>query len=151
MNDQQVIVKPQSEPSSSDVEALLSECKEPVVLLEQDLRSVVCTPPGWGLSSIDHAKHQSNPARKAGTLDLHDAQSFASFVNREKNVGSAVWCDANFMKGNVKFVGVINEHANRAGWRDYMASFTPQKSKEWSTWLNFNKRAMSQVWAKTRS
>ncbi|NDV11648.1 YfdQ family protein [Crenobacter caeni] len=106
-------------------------------------------PEGYTLEQLDELLPQ--PARKTGTISLHDADSFIRYVNDHKAAESRIYVDADFESGHVKFVAVLNEHQpgadadiNYAAWRDHRAVFAPRQTPEWKAWLSKNRNKFNQ-------
>jgi uncharacterized protein YfdQ (DUF2303 family) len=126
-------------------ETLARELKAPVELDAGYGLRRVAAPEGWTIQTFDDSKQETAPARKTGTVNLHDADSFVDYVNRHKLPETTTWCDANFTKGTVAFTGILNDNgAARTAWRDHLAKFTPGFSEEWSRWTEKNKQSFTQ-------
>lgn len=75
-----------------------------------------------------------DPARKNGTVKLHDAKSFIAYYGIHGN-GAPVYATLT----PARFVAVLNEHTKTAaGWRDHRADFLVQHSPEWTVWSKHN-------------
>jgi len=84
------------------------------------------------------------PIRKTGTVHLGDLPSFNVYVaDQGAPVDTYIYADPD----NRTLTAVLNEHvkSQRAtGWRDHRAVYKAELSREFTTWLNFNKKPMEQ-------
>lgn len=133
-------------------ETLAREMKEPIEIISEHGGNLkrVALPPGWTLvEKDDDARCLEYPRRKIATVILNDADSFVDYMNLHgQQEPAAVWCVADYKKGKVNFLGILNDHGSLAddtGWRDHRASFTPVFSQEWANWTEKNKQAFTQV------
>lgn len=131
-------------------ETLAREMKQPMELAGPDEHvRVAALPPGWIIDSKDHIALAPAPRRKVARVELLDADSLGTYINRHKHTESTtLWCEADYRQGNVAFTAIINDHAgagNGAQWRDHRATYTPVKSEEWRRWFGQNAQAMKQV------
>lgn len=132
-------------------ETLAREMKQPLEIASNtnaDIRRVAL-PPGWNLEERDDSKKLPTPLRKLATVRLRDTDSFIDYVKRHGSLtDSTVWCQADYTKGQVAFVGIINDHGedpDKAAWRDHRAHFSPEFSEEWRRWIGKNKQSFSQA------
>ncbi|KWO62593.1 DUF2303 family protein [Burkholderia territorii] len=137
---------------SNLAETLAREMKQPMEIVSNanaDIRRVAL-PPGWHLEERDDSKKLPAPLRKVATVRLRDTDSFIEYVKRHGSLtDSTVWCQADYTKGQVAFVAIINDHGedpDKAAWRDHRAHFSPEFSEEWRRWIGSNGKngAMSQ-------
>lgn len=85
------------------------------------------------------------PNRKRGLVQLGSIESFLTYVGAHAHTAhSTIYADPDMRK----LVAVLNDHSqgdvNQPGWRDFRAEFTAELSREFHTWWNENKKAMSQ-------
>lgn len=74
------------------------------------------------------------PARKQGTVKLHDVASFLNYWGRQKDAASAIY-------GNLQgatFLAVFDDHTVEPAFRGHRAIFTLTHSVEWGTWAKQN-------------
>ncbi|SFD84174.1 DUF2303 family protein [Massilia yuzhufengensis] len=84
------------------------------------------------------------PRRKSGTVQLGDIHSFNVFV-ADQGVTSDVYIYADPEARTL--TAVLNDHVksgSTAGWRDLRAVFKAELSREFATWMSFNKKPMEQ-------
>lgn len=85
------------------------------------------------------------PARKRGTVTLHQLDSLLAFVNTHKEAGTQIIVDADYAANRVNFKAVINGHTgSEPGFSDYFALYSPVKTVDWSNWLGSNGKKMNQ-------
>jgi len=88
------------------------------------------------------------PARKRGTATVHDAEGFASLVNRQKSEATVITGLPDLQRPH--FCAVLNEHApegvagNRPGWRDHRVRLEFAATREWTRWRDGNGKTFSQ-------
>ncbi len=106
---------------------------------------VAAVPTGYTLESLE--KHYETPARKRGTVRMHDADGFIHVVKRYGLLSDCiVYIDADYATQHVAAVAVFNDHSEDApGWRDHRAVFEPRFTEEWKRWAEKNGKAMSQA------
>ncbi len=87
------------------------------------------------------------PTRKAGTVLLSDADSFVTYVRKHRCLDdTTIYCKADFAKGDVQLVAVLNDHCGEAaGWRDHRAVYDVPKSEEWKRWTVRNGQPFTQA------
>lgn len=132
-------------------ETLAREMKEPKVLINavgQNFHGVAL-PPGWRYEAQDLEKLLSQPRRKIGRLKLTETESFTDYVVRHGHAArSAIYCVADFTKGELGFTAILNDHGadkEAQDWRDHRAGFAPEKSEEWKRWNDKNAHHFSQL------
>lgn len=77
------------------------------------------------------------PARRTGTVNLDDAESFLSYW-LEQQQGGHIYAQ---MKPHVQFTAVLNDHTSEGpDYRDHRAIFKVAHSTEWATWTGHNGR-----------
>jgi len=99
----------------------------------------VILPEGFILQTLE--KYQTTPARKSGTTQLHDAESFIAVVRDQKNGSTRLFSTLN----PPTFTAVFNHHADDAGWGDHAAKYNAPLSPEWKAWTDADGRQSSQV------
>jgi uncharacterized protein YfdQ (DUF2303 family) len=134
------------------VETLAKEMKAPVEIISEAQGNIkrLALPPGWILvEKDDDARLLEVPRRKIAKVRLHDADSFIDYIKRHGSLtDSTLWCEANYKAGQVKFLGILNDHGeeqNAQDWRDHRAHFTPEFSEEWARWTGKHKQAFNQA------
>lgn len=85
-----------------------------------------------------------NPLRRGGTVHLGDLASFNVYVADQGTTHDTyIYADPD----NRTLTAVLNDHAKTtplAGWRDYRAVFKAELSREFTTWMQLNKKPMEQ-------
>lgn len=106
---------------------------------------LAAVPTGYTLESLE--KHYETPARKRGTVHMHDAEGFIHVVKRYGSLSDCVvYIDADYATQHVAAVAVFNDHGEDApGWRDHRAVFEPRFTEEWKRWAEKNSKPMSQA------
>jgi len=84
------------------------------------------------------------PTRKKGAVHLGDLASFNVYVaDQGETWDTYIYADPD----NRTLTAVLNEHAkikDEAGWRDHRAVFKAELSREFTTWMQLNKKPMEQ-------
>jgi uncharacterized protein YfdQ (DUF2303 family) len=107
----------------------------------KDLAQVLVRITPTGHETIDLAKFLPAPRRKAGSVTLHDAASFAAYVNRHKTPATVLYAHREASK----VVAVINDHATDVpGWGDHVAVLQIVHTKEWNHWAGKDGKLISQ-------
>ncbi|KIP12914.1 hypothetical protein KY49_685 [Burkholderia sp. MSHR3999] len=136
---------------SNLAETLAREMKQPIDIGSNTAAAVrrIALPPGWTLAEKDESNKLPAPLRKLATVRVRDADSFIEYVKRHGSLtDSTVWCQADYTKGQVAFVSIINDHGedpDKAAWRDHRAHFSPEFSEEWRRWIGKNKQSFTQA------
>ena len=82
------------------------------------------------------------PLRIAQDAVLHDAESFIAYVNGFKNQTSRVFFDGELES----FAAALDYHdVGAPSWCTHSATFRPRRSVEFITWMDSNRKVMSQV------
>lgn len=76
------------------------------------------------------APYRETPSRKTGTFAVHDGESFVAYMAKHALVESEVWADAQ----GQQIVGVINSHADEAGWGDHRVVYKVAYTEAWKAW-----------------
>lgn len=134
-------------------ETLARELKAPQRFWSEETQqhSIFTLPPGWKTEAHDLEKLLPIPRRKIANVILTDAATYIDYIKRHGSLAYAtLWCKADFLKGTLGFLAILNDHGeeeNQQHWRDHKASYTPEKSVEWNTWIGKNGpgNAMSQT------
>lgn len=130
-------------------ETLAREMKLPIEIGSQDHVRRIALPPGWKLEENNDEKLLAKPIRKTARVRLHDAETFSDYVKRHGSLSSStVWCQANYVKGEVNFLAILNDNGeseDESSWRDHTAKFTPAFSEEWNRWAGSHAKPMSQA------
>ena len=109
-------------------------------------REHIALPPGWSAHLIDNEKYLDRPRRKTGTFTLHRDASFIGFVNLHREDATAIYADEH-EDGIPTLTAVFNEHRDMfdgQDWRDFRATYTPDKSTELMDWLGSDREAVDQ-------
>lgn len=106
---------------------------------------LAAVPDGYKLESLE--KHYETPARKRGTVRMHDADSFIHVVKRYGSLAECVvYIDADYAAQQVSAVAIFNDHGeDEPGWRDHRATFEPRFTEEWKRWTEKTGKPMSQA------
>ncbi len=111
--------------------------------------SRVALPPGWRVEERDDEKLYAVPARKKGTIQLDDRDSFIEYINDHKIDGRTnIYCQADYKASKVGFKCIINDHGGdrySQEWRDHQAHYDPLFSEEWKRWTGGHKHQFNQV------
>lgn len=101
-----------------------------------DGRPFVALPKDYNVHDLE--KYLIEPTRKRGSVDLNDAASFVTYVNRYKNDQTVIFARPG---KNPQFTAVFNEK----GWADHRAGFPCPLSVEWLNWTGSDKKPMAQA------
>ena len=89
-------------------------------------------------------KAGDNPKRKTGTVHLGDLSSFNVYAADQGTPHDTyIFADPDART----LTAVLNEHDkdyDKAGWRDHRAVFKAELSREFTNWLQYNKKPMEQ-------
>jgi uncharacterized protein YfdQ (DUF2303 family) len=89
-------------------------------------------------------KAGKHPKRRTGTVQLGDLSSFNVYVaDQGESHDTYIYADPDART----LTAVLNEHDKDhtdAGWRDFRAVFKAELSREFTTWMQFNKKPMEQ-------
>lgn len=88
-------------------------------------------------------KLSPNPMRIRQHINLKTAQSLIDYVNKFKVNGSAIFADLDSL--TIKAVLDYHSSPNEAHWGDHTVKYTCPHSKDWKTWTQKDKSAMSQI------
>jgi uncharacterized protein YfdQ (DUF2303 family) len=142
------------ENKNSETQAIIDLASkiQPVEIASRYNTRRVALPPGWKLEDRDDEKLMSIPARKKGTVTMHDADSFIEYINRHKEPEfTTIYCDADYRESKIDFKCIFNDHGRHVeesetqNWKDLTAKYTPEFSEEWDRWIEKNKVSLSQL------
>jgi uncharacterized protein YfdQ (DUF2303 family) len=109
----------------------------------------IALPPDWSMKEHDDSVYRPAPPRKKASVVVETPDSFVDYVKRHGSLtSSTVWAKADYDKGNLSFIAIINDHGDdpeAAAWRDHVARFDPLKSVEWLRWRGNNGKLFSQA------
>jgi len=132
-----------SEYQPNIAETIYREAMKPEVSSAHDM-PFTASPQHWTLQPREDLLPQ--PLRKRGTTTLDEVGSFVAVVNRHKSRATQIYCQADFVKGDVSLVAVLNDHdTDVANWGDHQATLSPPKSVEWNRWTGANRKEMQQA------
>lgn len=115
-------------------------------LIENDQFLHFSLPNGWKPQEIDLERFLPNPRRTKAAATLSDSTSFLAYVQRHATDRTVVWATFNPQTFKLSFSAVIDEHSSTTpGWRQHVATYTPEASAEWKTWAAANKQQQGQV------
>jgi uncharacterized protein YfdQ (DUF2303 family) len=86
------------------------------------------------IKSLEH--YLPEPLRKRATAALVDADSFATYVNAHKQMGTVITGDANERGG--AFAALLDYHwpnQDVPSWTEHTATMTLEPTPEWARWL----------------
>jgi uncharacterized protein YfdQ (DUF2303 family) len=87
------------------------------------------------IKSLEH--YLPEPLRKRAAAALVDADSFATYINAHKQMGTVITGDANERGG--AFAALLDYHwpnnAVAASWTEHTATMTLEPTPEWARWL----------------
>lgn len=142
----------QTQDITNIAETLAREMKTPVEIISTPEGNIkrVALPPDWRLEERDDdSKLLKAPRRKVAKVRLHDPESFIDYTKRHGSLAdSTIWCVADFLKGQVSFLAILNDHGeaeNNPDFRDHRATFTPTFSEEWNRWIGKHKQPFTQT------
>lgn len=123
--------------------------KTPVMLSQEgDPHRILAIPDGEGGFEIQDMSRNmlAEPDRKKTVVNLTDANSFISYVNRHKRPSlSTVWVGFDINRYDVTFHCVFDDDgADSPQWRDHVAHFNPLETPEFKTWMKCSNIKMCQ-------
>lgn len=138
------ITKPRTE-----LDAIVERIPDPVYQPITPEQSAILLPPGWRAETqdIDLSTVDPQPARRTGTVDLLDPESYIAFVasyTAQPGETPRIYVATDYILGSVNFIAVLNDHGDGPQWRDYRVNFQPRPSIEWTTWRLHSAQEMSQ-------
>lgn len=134
-----ILVSPPS--TVQEIEAL---ARKPFIAGTINGIDIAAVPDGYELKSLQ--SHYDEPARKTGTVVLHDAASFIYMVTRQgEQEKCVVYIDADYAAQKIAAVAVFNDHGGLAGWRDHRAVYSPRFTEEWKRWTANSGKPMKQA------
>jgi uncharacterized protein YfdQ (DUF2303 family) len=120
----------------SAIDAGLKLAPKVIINPIQDGRPFVVLRDGAGTEqAIPLEETIDSPPRKIGTVKLDDAASFIAYWETHNLPSSAIYARLS----NPQFTAVFDEHASdQPHYRQHRATFTPQYSPEYKTWIGSN-------------
>lgn len=139
-------------PERTDTDAiaeLATGAADPVVVegFDQTDRSprYIALPPGWVSDVHDPERTAATPRRPVGTVQVHDAASFAAAVTLRQSDDPGTVPVVYADEENLALVAVLNDdQAGIAGWRDHRVELALRKTVEWQHWRNGDDRLLEQ-------
>lgn len=106
---------------------------------------ILLMPEGW--ISVARPDLLPTPARKTGTIETHDVDSFIAVAKRHGSLSDCtIYLDVDYVASRIQATAVFNDHgADTPGWRDHRATLTPRLSEEWKRWTSNDRKTMEQV------
>ena len=107
----------------------------------------VVIPEGGNSKVIDLEKYLEEfaptPRRKTGTYNVHDAESFLTYLSKHGDADTEIWADAIANK----IVGILNAHTetNGARWEDHKVVYAAQLTKAWKAWAGLDGQLLDQA------
>jgi len=113
---------------------------------DDDHVQAIIVPAGAELELPDLERRRDRPARIRGTVQLHDGDSFAAYIDRHTTDHTQWYVDTR----TKRLVAVLNDHAavadeGHAGWRDHRAVYQLRTTPEWDAWANLSGQKMAQA------
>lgn len=108
----------------------------------EDTHSIVL-PPGWKREDLTAlvAAQKPAPARKRGSVELHDAASFVRYcVDQAAHQTGYLYA----IPDKRCIVAVFNDHQAGAGWQDHRATLALHLTREADIWVHSNGQQMEQ-------
>ncbi len=103
----------------------------------------VTLPPNYSHADITQAveKAAPTPARKRGTVLLHDVASLIAYAqDQQQTAAGYVYADIDART----ICAVFNDQKGAPGWRDHRAQFQAEFTTEFKLWMQKNKQPMGQ-------
>ena len=115
-------------------ETLASELPKPVEIASRDYDHLtrVALPPNWTVKDFDDEKLLQQPRRKTASIETDTVESFVAYLTLHASEQTTVWVKADYVKGEVDFLGVVNDHGaedDDRDWRDHRVKFAPGNPK----------------------
>lgn len=143
---------PEDTIEKSDAQAIIETALESAEPKELDLEATYLTVvPEGAIAEIHNLeRYRSQPSRKRGNVELHDAASLGKYVNEhdDKSGSTALYADVY----ERRIVAVINGHAPAAdgadgepGWGDHCGRLQLRPTPEWLAWANLDGKLVDQV------
>lgn len=131
-------------------QTIAKEFKSPLEIINKEYTEIVyALPPGWTTQDYDFEHLLNKPRRKRAEIKLSDTESFIEYVaSQGDETHCNIYCKADFEKGDIAFLSVINDHGTNADgqrWRDHTAVYWPKNSVEWKRWSANDKNQMNQL------
>lgn len=109
----------------------------------------IALPPGWTYKEYDQKNLLEKPLRKSGLINMQDAESFISYVNRHKSHGfTSVYCNTDYLNSRISITSIINDHGGEPDaqkWKDHIVIYKPNLSEEWNRWTLSDRKPHSQL------
>lgn len=127
------------------IETALNAATKPHILTAPNGNEYAFIPKGNGDFNIKELP-RSTPNRKCGTAEMHDVNSLIAFTKKHQVNGTSIYIDADFAKGKIEIVSVLNDHSeNESNFGDFKAVFNPKHTPDAAQWLNNNGKRMNQA------
>jgi len=93
----------------------------------------VLVPRGAHRETVDLEAFLDHPRRKTGTVALHDAESFAAYVNKHRVEGATtMYADVTVQT----IVAILDDAStDKPGWRKHIAWLLLKKTPAWERWV----------------
>jgi uncharacterized protein YfdQ (DUF2303 family) len=101
---------------------------------------VVPTANGANVVDLTGDKYRDTPARKEGTVVVHDVASFGAYYGKHADAASEVFADA----GSARITAVLDAHSGHARWQAHRLSWQVRTDPHWQTWIASDGKMMSQ-------
>ena len=132
----------QLEKTHSDIQAAFEHGEKQTQVVELNGHEVLLTHKDIKVDYHLFEKMQITPLQCKTTLNLHDAKSFAEYVNKYADESSVIFADIEASK----FTAVLDYHHStdepRHGF--HVAIYAPTATPEWSAWIKHSGVKMTQ-------
>ena len=126
------------------IQTALNAARNPSIVVAPDGQPLLLTPAENGAWESQEL-NRDQPERKRGTFQLHDVNSVIKFVDKHRQDGTEIYLNADFAKGNIEVIAVLNGHTTQAaGFGDFRANYRPQHTPSAAAWLQNNGERMNQ-------
>ncbi|ULJ68146.1 DUF2303 family protein [Wielerella bovis] len=127
------------------IQTALEAARKPEIITAPDGTPLLVYPNGDNSWTYEELA-RTEPERKYGTTQLHDTDSLIKFVQKHKQDGSEIYINADFSKGDISVIAVLNgDTATESGFGDHRAVFHPKHTPDASAWLQNNRKRMNQA------
>ena len=118
--------------------AALGDPRSPVVDEKAGVFTVV--PKDYKIESLE--AYLPRPLRIVQNVTLHDAESLIAYLREFAEIAQTqIFFDAE----RETFTAIIDYHNAAPAWCDHVATFTARRSVEFTTWMNGNRKQMTQI------
>lgn len=133
--------------NTSNMSAVIQSAREGVKL--QAVEGVenlvfVPTPAAREDRILDLQKYAGVPRRKSGVITVFDTDSFNKIMAQNADAGvQRVYVDRDVKAP--KIVGVMNDHGETKGWRDFLVQLELRETPQWKKWQEMDGQMVGQT------